>query len=67
MVELQESLQSTIEELTLRLRRLEVERQNRLAEYEREPSDQRLDAYRAADRAYLTARGQVAADLRPST
>jgi len=51
----------------LRLRRLEVERQNRLAEYEREPSDQRLDAYRAADRAYLTARGQVAADVRPST
>ena len=34
----------------LRLRRLEQERSERLAEFEREQSPERLDAYRAADR-----------------
>ena len=51
----------------LRLRRLEVELQKRLADYEREPSAQRLDAYRAADLAYLAARGQVSRDARSSS
>jgi DNA primase len=40
----------------LRLRRLELERSERLADYEREPSADRLDAYRDADRAYTRAR-----------
>jgi DNA primase len=40
----------------LQLRRLEVERGERLAEFERDPSAERLDAYRAADRAYTQAR-----------
>jgi hypothetical protein len=43
----------------LRLRRLESDRQKRLADYERDPSAQRLDAYRAADQAYLAARSQT--------
>jgi hypothetical protein len=43
----------------LRLRRLESERQERLADYERDPSAQRLDAYRTADQAYLAARSQT--------
>ncbi|HTN50201.1 MAG TPA: DNA primase [Burkholderiaceae bacterium] len=46
----------------LRLRRLEAERQERLADYEREPSPQRLDAYQAADRAYMAARNQSSQD-----
>jgi len=41
----------------LRLRRFERERTERLADYERDPSPQRLDAYRAADHAYTRARG----------
>ncbi len=41
----------------LRLRRFERERTERLADYERDPSPQRLDAYRAADQAYTQARG----------
>ncbi len=41
----------------LRLRRYERERTERLADYERDPSPQRLDAYRAADHAYTQARG----------
>ena len=51
----------------LRLRRLEVERQQRLVDYDREPSAQRLDAYRAADLAYLAARCQVSRDARSSS
>ena len=41
----------------LRLRRFERERTERLADYEKDPSPQRLDAYRAADQAYTQARG----------
>ena len=41
----------------LRLRRFERERTERLADYEKDPSPQRLDAYRAADHAYTQARG----------
>ncbi len=41
----------------LRLRRFERERTDRLADYEQDPSPQRLDAYRAADNAYTRARG----------
>jgi DNA primase len=41
----------------LRLRRLEHERSERLADFEREQSPERLDAYRAADRAYTEERG----------
>ena len=40
----------------LRLRRFERDRAERLADYERDPSPQRLDAYRAADQAYTRAR-----------
>jgi DNA primase len=40
----------------LQLRRLEAERTERLAEYERDPSEHRLEAYRAADRCYTEAR-----------
>ncbi|HZA97059.1 MAG TPA: toprim domain-containing protein, partial [Burkholderiaceae bacterium] len=40
----------------LRLRRFERERAERLADYERDPSPQRLAAYRAADQAYTRAR-----------
>ncbi|HQR19470.1 MAG TPA: DNA primase [Burkholderiaceae bacterium] len=40
----------------LRLRRLESERRERLAEYQREPSEARLQAYRAADLSYTQAR-----------
>ncbi|HVG04431.1 MAG TPA: DNA primase [Burkholderiaceae bacterium] len=40
----------------LKLRRFERERSERLADYERDPSPQRLDAYRAADQAYTRAR-----------
>lgn len=42
----------------LRLRRLEQERSERLAEFEREQSPERLNAYRAADQAYTQARGR---------
>jgi DNA primase len=44
----------------LRLRRLEAERSERLAAYEREPSADRLAAYRAADQAYAQARRPAA-------
>ncbi len=40
----------------LRLRRFERDREERLADYERDPSPQRLEAYRAADQAYTRAR-----------
>ena len=40
----------------LKLRRFERDRAERLADYERDPSPQRLDAYRAADQAYTRAR-----------
>ncbi len=40
----------------LRLRGFERERAERLAAYEQEPSPERLDAYRAADQAYMRAR-----------
>ncbi len=43
----------------LKLRRFERERAERLADYERDPSPQRLDAYRAADQAYTRAREPV--------
>ena len=43
----------------LKLRRFERDRAERLADYERDPSPQRLDAYRAADQAYTRARGPV--------
>ena len=42
----------------LRLRRLEQERSERLAEFEREQSPERLEAYREADRAYTEERGR---------
>ena len=42
----------------LRLRRLAAERQQRLADYEADPSPERLGAYRAADQAYVAARGR---------
>jgi DNA primase len=42
----------------LRLRRLEAERSKRLAEFERAPSAERLDAYRTADLAYTQARAR---------
>ena len=41
----------------LKLRRFERDRTERLADYEKDPSPQRLDAYRAADHAYTQARG----------
>ncbi len=41
----------------MRLRRFERERSERLADYERDPTPHRLDAYRAADQAYTRARG----------
>ena len=41
----------------LKLRRFERDRAQRLAEYQRDPSPLRLDAYRAADQAYTQARG----------
>ena len=44
----------------LRLRRVERERNERLADYERDPSPQRLEAYRAADHAYTRARDPTA-------
>ncbi len=54
----------------LKLRRFERDRAERLADYERDPSPQRLDAYRAADQAYTRAREpaepQVAAMSRES-
>ncbi|HYM48092.1 MAG TPA: toprim domain-containing protein, partial [Burkholderiaceae bacterium] len=40
----------------LKLRRFERQRAERLADYERDPSPQRLDAYREADQAYMRAR-----------
>ncbi len=43
----------------LKLRRFERERTERLADYERDPSPQRLDAYRAADQAYTRAREPI--------
>jgi DNA primase len=43
----------------LRLRRLEAHRNERLAEFERDPSADRLTAYRAADQAYTHARGRA--------
>ncbi len=42
----------------LRLRRLEQQRSERLADFEREQSPERLDAYRAADQAYTEERGR---------
>lgn len=48
----------------LRLRRLEQERSERLAEFEREQSPERLNAYRAADLAYTQARGR-GTEVRP--
>lgn len=42
--------------LKLKLRRFERTRAQRLADYERDPSPQRLDAYREADQAYVRAR-----------
>jgi DNA primase len=42
----------------LRLRRLEQQRSERLADFEREQSPERLNAYRAADRAYTEERGR---------
>lgn len=44
----------------LRLRRFERERTERLADYERDPSPQRLEAYRVADQAYTRARDPAA-------
>ncbi|MGZ8993561.1 MAG: DNA primase, partial [Burkholderiaceae bacterium] len=44
----------------LRLRRFERERTERLADYQRDPSPQRLEAYRAADHAYTRARDPAA-------
>ncbi len=41
----------------LKLRRYERMRAERLADYQQNPSPQRLDAYREADQAYLQARG----------
>jgi DNA primase len=46
----------------LRLRRLEERRRARLADYEREPTDERLQAYRLADQAYTQARSAVPAE-----
>ena len=43
----------------LTLRRFERLRTERLADYERDPSQQRLDAYRAADQAYIRAREPI--------
>jgi DNA primase len=43
----------------LQLRRLEAERSDRLAEYQREPSEDRLEAYRVADRCYTEARART--------
>ena len=43
----------------LQLRRLEAERSERLAEYQREPSEDRLEAYRVADRCYTEARART--------
>jgi hypothetical protein len=40
----------------LRLRKFERVRSERLAEYQHDPSPERLDAYRLADQAYLRAR-----------
>ena len=42
----------------LRLRRLAQERQQRLADFEGDPSPERLSAYQAADQAYMKARGR---------
>lgn len=41
----------------LKLRRFERERADRLADYQQEPSPQRLSAYQEADLAYMRARG----------
>jgi len=41
----------------LKLRRFERQRAERLADYEQDPTPQRLDAYRDADQAYVRARG----------
>jgi len=49
--------------LKLKLRRFERDRTDRLADYEREPSPQRLTAYREADQAYMQARGAELPDL----
>lgn len=43
----------------LQLRRLEAERSERLAEYQQEPSEGRLEAYRVADRSYTEARART--------
>jgi hypothetical protein len=47
----------------LKLRRFERDRAERLSDYERDPSPQRLDAYRAADQAYTRARGPTEREL----
>ncbi len=43
----------------LEVRNFERARADRLADYEQDPSPQRLDAYREADQAYLRARGAL--------
>ena len=57
-----ETARQVLEEafLKLELRRLAAERSERLADYEREPSEDRLQAYRAADRSYTEARARSA-------
>jgi DNA primase len=49
----------------LRLRRLELERTERLAEFERDQSQEKLAAYQDADRAYMRARGKTPGEARP--
>lgn len=49
----------------LRLRRLEQERTERLAEFEKDQSPERLAAYQDADRAYLHARSKAPGEARP--
>jgi hypothetical protein len=49
----------------LRLRRLEQERTERLAEFEKDQSPERLAAYQDADRAYMRARSKAPGEARP--
>ena len=53
-----EAARQTVDEAfaKLRLRRFERQRAERLADYEQDPTPQRLDAYRDADQAYMRAR-----------
>ena len=48
----------------LRLRRLEQERSEKLAEFEKDQSPERLAAYQDADRAYMRARGKAPGEAR---